>query len=142
MRSRLTFAIERANLKKLAEELQEDRLSLKAIIKGMKTQQSYQVTKPSSDARKLADHFAQVQEYANSVYLALCKVCNCNCQHTHEIMLNLKCRIPETVGRPKKLKKQTEPTSFLMFFECEQHIWQQMLVNATTGTDSKFSIPM
>ncbi|KAM5378601.1 hypothetical protein ACJZ2D_004400 [Fusarium nematophilum] len=63
-RERLSFTIERSTLRGLLEELTEDRLSLKTIIKGIRTQQEFAAREPSHEAKRLATIFSQQRERA------------------------------------------------------------------------------
>lgn len=78
----------------LVEELKEDRLSLKVIIKGMRTQREYIESQPSQDAQKLASAFNQIQGYAKALFVAICRSCTCKFQDRHKILLQLHNRIP------------------------------------------------
>lgn len=128
----MTFTIERTSLKELVEEMREERLSLKAVIKGMKTQQSYVSSEElSSDSRKLVKTFQQIRREAKSLYEAVRSVCDCECPDKHALMIYLDNRIPTQMTKPKKLKKQKSPTSFNVFFRMDGATWQEMIVNAS-----------
>lgn len=111
-KGRLTFTIERASLAELVEELREDRLSLKTLIKSLKTQQEYLAREPSSDARRLAATFTEIRQTASSLFLAMCESCTCRCQRKHKIMIRLENRMPTQRKRPKLVQKAKEPTTF------------------------------
>ncbi|KAM5341218.1 hypothetical protein ACJ41O_015327 [Fusarium nematophilum] len=80
-RERLSFTIERSTLRGLLEELTEDRLSLKTIIKGIRTQQEFAAREPSHEAKRLATIFSQVQAGAKALFTTMCQGCTCRCLH-------------------------------------------------------------
>ncbi|KAL1854331.1 hypothetical protein Daus18300_011517 [Diaporthe australafricana] len=128
-RERLSFTIERGRLKGLLEELREDRLSLKTIIKGLKTQQEYFAKEPGHDAQKLAANFRKVQQTASSLFSAMCKCCSCPCMPGHGLLLRLDNRVPIQRVRAKVGRKADEPTTFSLFMGLEKSL-QEVSVNA------------
>lgn len=128
-RERLSFTIERGSLKSLLEELREDRLSLKTIIKGLKTQQECLAKEPGRDAQKLAANFSRVQQTASTLFSAMCKCCSCPCMTGHGLLLRLDNRVPIQRVRAKKGKKADEPTTFSLFMGLEKSL-QEISVNA------------
>ena len=130
VKERLTFTIERASLKGLLEELREERLSLKAIIKGMKTQQEYAAREPSHDARRLATAFEKVQTSANSLFTAICQGLTCKCQIGHKVMIRLDSRVPLQQRRPKLVRKAHDSITFNLCFSVEDEALQEALQEA------------
>lgn len=129
-RERLSFTIERGSLKSLLEELREDRLSLKTIIKGLKTQQEYHAKEPGRDAQKLAANFSRVQRTASTLFSAMCNCCSCRCVTGHGLLLRLDNRVPTVHGERAKVgKREDEPTTFSLFIGLEKY-HQEVSVNA------------
>ncbi|KAJ0114903.1 hypothetical protein J7T55_004645 [Diaporthe amygdali] len=128
-RERLSFTIERGSLKGLLEELRENRLSLKTIIKGLKTQREYLAKEPSHDAQRLAANFREVQQTASALFPAMCKCCSCPCMTGHGLLLRLDNRVPIQRVRAKVGKRADEPTTFSLFMGLEKSL-QEISVNA------------
>jgi adenosylcobinamide amidohydrolase len=126
-------------LKALLEEIQEDRLSLKVIIKGLKTQQEYTTREPSHDALKLATNLTQVQTIATSLFSALCRGCTCPCQSKHRAMMRLESRVPLQRKRRKVGKRPKEPVTFNLVLLIEAAVFQQALVNALVANEESKS---
>ncbi|KAK6845647.1 hypothetical protein PG995_015757 [Apiospora arundinis] len=68
---RISFSIEKGRLTQLIQDLNEDRLSLKTIIKGMRSQQEHTTKEPTKDSHKLATLLGQVQVHAQSLFSAV-----------------------------------------------------------------------
>ncbi|KAI8635262.1 hypothetical protein F5Y19DRAFT_5551 [Xylariaceae sp. FL1651] len=128
-KERVSFSIERGALSGLIEELREDRLSLKNIIKGMKTEREYTAKLPSRESQILAIILTEVSAYAKSLFKATCQACTCSCQHNHKVLLELQNRIPQakTTKPLDRLKKG--PLAFNLIFDLEGHL-QEAYVKA------------
>ncbi|KAF4961795.1 hypothetical protein FSARC_10091 [Fusarium sarcochroum] len=113
-KGRLSFTIERRALRELLQELNEERLSLKTIIKGARTRQEFSAREPSLEAKRLAFVFSQVQEGARSLFAAMCHGCTCSCMASHTVLMQLKNRLPQERERTMKTKKET--TMFNLVF--------------------------
>ena len=113
----------------LLEELQEDRLSLKIITKGLKTQQEYATREPSRDAIKMVRRLTQVQALAASLFSALSKCSICTCRTKHSAMARLESQIP-TQEAWQKRRQRLEPTIFDIVLPLENSVFQQASVNA------------
>ncbi|KAL8422574.1 hypothetical protein RB596_003031 [Gaeumannomyces avenae] len=97
LRKRFTFTIKRLSLKELLEELKEDRLSLKQVIKGIKARRKHTLFDPSDEARRLASSFQQVQASAVSLFVAMNEACHSyKCRDNHTIFMRLDSRTPPT----------------------------------------------
>ncbi|KAI1373035.1 hypothetical protein F4677DRAFT_235567 [Hypoxylon crocopeplum] len=140
-KERVTFTIEKGSLKGLVEELREDRLSLKTIVKGMKTQQEYTAKQPSHDAGRLAKIFAQVQSTATPLFAAVCKVCICKCPSKHKVLMRLDNRVPLHKERPKLGRKATEQTTFSLVFELEEFLQEAIVKASQPADDVETEIP-
>ncbi|KAF4467135.1 hypothetical protein FALBO_5994 [Fusarium albosuccineum] len=112
-RQRLSFTIERNTLRGLLEELTEDRLSLKTIIKGIRTQQEFAAREPSHEAKRLATIFSQVQTGAKALFAAMCHGCT----------------LPQQRERAILLMKRKQTTIFNLIFTLEGSL-QEALVKA------------
>ncbi|KAI1151728.1 hypothetical protein F4825DRAFT_421934 [Nemania diffusa] len=95
-KERISFSIERGALSTLIESLREDRLSLKTIIKGMKTEREYTTKLPSRESSIISARLTRVSAYAKSLFIATCQPCTCKCQTNHKVLLELQARIPAT----------------------------------------------
>ncbi|KAK8087427.1 hypothetical protein PG994_002401 [Apiospora phragmitis] len=109
---RISFTIEKTRLTQLIEELNEDRLSLKTIIKGMRSQQEHTTNEPSKDSHKLANLLGQVQGHAQSLFSAVYRSCECSCPRRHRVLLQLHNRIPPTKVRRNASSRKTNPATF------------------------------
>ena len=120
----------------LLEELQEDRLSLKIIIRGLKTQQEYLAREPSRGAVRMARQLTRVQAMATSLFSALCRGQICPCRTKHSAMARLECRVSPQ-GRRSKLGgwSSDEPMTFDLVLPIEGPVFQQVLVNALSNED-------
>ena len=125
---RLAFTIERGSLKTLLEELREDRLSLKEIVKGLKTEQKYFAREPAHDAQKLAANLTEVQEKASALFSAMCSSCTCACHRKHNVLMRLDNRVPQR-DRPRPIRRVKEPTVFSLVFDVEDGL-QETAVRA------------
>ncbi|KAL7791549.1 hypothetical protein V8C37DRAFT_416722 [Trichoderma ceciliae] len=122
---RLSFTIEKKRLKRLVEELSEDRLSLREMIDSVKTQQEYTARHPSDDAQKLAMRLSKVQQQASPLFEAMRKSCNCGCKNKHRVFMRLDSRVPLKKSKLKRLREQTE---FSLIFDLHGHL-QETHVN-------------
>jgi hypothetical protein len=134
-KERLSFTLERGSLKVLLEELQEDRLSLKIIIKGLKTQQEHVTREPSRDAIKMVRRLTQVQALAASLFSALSRCSACTCRTKHSVMAKLESRIP-TQGTWQKRGQRLEATVFDIVLPLEDFVFQQASVNAMVADEN------
>ncbi|KAI1759181.1 hypothetical protein GGR53DRAFT_168286 [Hypoxylon sp. FL1150] len=133
-KQRVTFTIEKGSLKELVEELREDRLSLKTIIKGMRTQQEYASREPSHDAGRLAKIYAQVQINATPLFAAMCKICTCRRHTEHKILMRLDNRVPLQREKLRLARKAKEDTTFSLVLKLENDL-QEALVKASQSAD-------
>ncbi|KAI0435595.1 hypothetical protein F4803DRAFT_545016 [Xylaria telfairii] len=129
-KNRLSFAIHYSALRELVEDLSEDRLSLKIIIKGMKTQQDYAAKSPTGDSKRFAKIFARVQRNATPLYLAINDRCACKCSNSHKILMRLDNRIPLQKAKPKLGRKIMEHTNFNLVLDLEEDL-QEVHVNVS-----------
>lgn len=113
----------------LVEELKEDRLSLKTIINGMRTQKEYVAGQPSQNAHRLAKALTQVQGYAKSLFMAMCRSCKCGLRDQHRVLLQLHNRIPLSKGTPRPGEKGQSQTTFHLVFDVDGDL-QEATVNA------------
>ncbi|KAL8364656.1 hypothetical protein RB595_003777 [Gaeumannomyces hyphopodioides] len=113
---RFTFAIERSSLKELLEELKEDRLSLRIVIKNMKTQREHTIRDPSDEARRLASAFQHVQARAVSLFAAMSKGCRaCKCRDSHNVLMRLDNRMPSLHNGRRSWKTGMRPKEDVIF---------------------------
>ncbi|KAI0105596.1 hypothetical protein F4776DRAFT_472572 [Hypoxylon sp. NC0597] len=129
-KERVRFTIEKGVLKELIEELREERLSLKTVIKGMRTQREYTARQASHDSERLANIFGQVQTSATPLFAAMCKVCTCNCPTRHNVLMRLDNRMHLQKKRSIFKCKMKEQTTFNLVFEFEDYL-QEALVKAS-----------
>ncbi|KAI0457325.1 hypothetical protein F5B21DRAFT_464007 [Xylaria acuta] len=134
-KKRISFAIHHSSLKELIEELSEDRLSLKIIIKGMKTQQDYTTRNPAGDSKRFAKLFARVQSNATPLYLAINDRCTCKCSSNHKVLMRLDNRIPLQRAKPKLGRKLKEHTDFNLVLNLEDDL-QETHVNVSRSSPS------
>ncbi|KAI1134856.1 hypothetical protein F5Y05DRAFT_193231 [Hypoxylon sp. FL0543] len=134
-KQRVKFTIEKGSLKELIEELREDGLSLKIIIKGMKTQREYTAKQPPHDAEKLATIFERVQTNATPLFAMMCRVCICKCPTKHKVLIRLDNRMHPQKGRSSLRRKTNEQTIFSLVFEFEEYL-QEALVRASEGEET------
>lgn len=133
-KERVTFTIEKSSLKELVEELREDRLSLKTIIKGMRTQQEYASREPSHYAGRLAKIYAQVQTNATPLFAAICKTCTCRWHSEHKVLMRLDNRVPLQRETPRLARKAKEDATFSLVLRIEDDL-QEALVRASQPAD-------
>jgi hypothetical protein len=127
---RLSFTIERRRLVELLNELAEDRLSLKTIINGIKTQQEFATREPSRIAQRLAKTLSQVRFSAAALFAAMSKSCTCRCLGGHTVMMRLDSRVPLQAEKAKVGKRQhKESVEFDLIFVLERS-FQPALVHA------------
>ncbi|KAI1409484.1 hypothetical protein F5Y13DRAFT_181986 [Hypoxylon sp. FL1857] len=132
---RVKFTIEKSSLKVLIKELREDVLSLKTIIKGMKTQREYTARQPSHDSERLARMFGQVQINATPLFATMCKVCTCECPTRHKVLMRLDNRMRLQKERSRLRPKAKEHTIFSLVFEFEDYL-QEALVKASEAEEA------
>ncbi|KAK0635957.1 hypothetical protein B0T17DRAFT_503454 [Bombardia bombarda] len=116
------------HLKTLLEDLNEENLSLKVIISGLKAQQEHTAREPSHDAAKLATKLGQVQANAASLFSALCKGYTCQCRSKHRAMIRLDSRVSLQRERRQKGARAREPTTFNLVLPHEAELFQEALV--------------
>ncbi|OTA62058.1 hypothetical protein K449DRAFT_351199 [Hypoxylon sp. EC38] len=136
-KERVRFTIEKGLLKELIEELREERLSLKIIIKGMRTQREYTARQASHDAERLANIFGQVQTNATPLFAAVCKVCTCNCPTKHKVLMRLDNRMRLQKERSMFKCKIKGQMTFNLVFEFEDYM-QEALVKASEVEEAGF----
>ncbi|KAI8627474.1 hypothetical protein F5Y19DRAFT_166819 [Xylariaceae sp. FL1651] len=100
-KKRVRFTIERTVPRDLVEELREDRLSLQAIIKAMRTQTERTQRYPSYEASSLEKTFERVRENVIPLFNAICKGCTCKCLEHHIRMKLPGCKPTESSKRRK-----------------------------------------
>ncbi|GAP89785.1 putative protein [Rosellinia necatrix] len=118
---RISFSIERGALNALVVELGEDRLNLKTIIKGMKTEKEHCARSPSNDSKRLSRVLAQVSASAKALYIAMCQSCACACQNNHRVFLELRNPIPQSRPTRTKAPLQANLIIFNLVFQMETH---------------------
>ncbi|KAI0834505.1 hypothetical protein F5Y06DRAFT_300610 [Hypoxylon sp. FL0890] len=128
-KQRVKFTIEKGSLKELIKELREDGLSLKTIIRGMKTQREHTARQPSHDAERLAAIFGQVQTKATPLFATMCKVCTCECSTRHKVLMRLDNRMHLQKERSRLRRRMKDQTTFNLVFEFEDYL-QEALVKA------------
>ncbi|KAI0147706.1 hypothetical protein GGR57DRAFT_242858 [Xylariaceae sp. FL1272] len=87
-KKRVKFTIEKTVLRDLVEELREDRLSLQAIIKAMRTQKERTNRRPSYEAGALARVFELVRQSMMPLFTAIRTGCTCKCSN-HRVLMRL-----------------------------------------------------
>lgn len=129
-KKRVRFTIEKTVLRDLVEELREDRLSLQAIIKAMRTQAERALRQPSYEASSLEKKVEKVRENVIPLFNAICRGCTCKCAK-HHIRMRLDSRLrqgSEPLDASKKKKAEAVTTFDLMF----DH-WGQFYQTAVTA---------
>ncbi|KAH6684940.1 hypothetical protein F5X68DRAFT_262808 [Plectosphaerella plurivora] len=133
-RERLAFTIERRSLKTLLDELTEERLSLKAIIKGIRTQREFAAREPSHEAHRIASIFFQVQAGAQALYSAMSQGCTCRCIDPHRVMMRLDNRLPQQRQKAIMAIRKNQGTTFSLIFTLEGSL-QEAVVKAALADD-------
>ncbi|KAK6824639.1 hypothetical protein PG987_012133 [Apiospora arundinis] len=128
---RISFSIEKGRLTQLIQDLNEDRLSLKTIIKGMRSQQEHTTKEPTKDSHKLATLLGQVQVHAQSLFSAVCKSCECSCASRHRVLLQLHNRIPPSKVRKDTSRKKANYATFKLALHMGD-VLQEAIVEAGT----------
>ncbi|KAI0505310.1 hypothetical protein F5B22DRAFT_528149 [Xylaria bambusicola] len=100
-KKRVRFTIEKTVLKDLVEELREDRLSLQAIIKAIRTQTERTQREPSYEAKSLERSFEKVRENVTPLFNAICRGCTCKCSK-HYVRMKLPGCKPEQPFKRRK----------------------------------------
>ncbi|KAI3317382.1 hypothetical protein HD806DRAFT_515334 [Xylariaceae sp. AK1471] len=131
---RISFTIERGALSALIDELKEDRLSLKVIIKGMRTEKEFTTKFPSHESQRLSRFLTQVSTYAKSLFLAMCETCACSRQNNHKVLLELHHRIPESKTMDRFSRQATNSMAFNILFGIEDNL-QEVYVEAKPDDD-------
>ncbi|CAJ2507319.1 Uu.00g085050.m01.CDS01 [Anthostomella pinea] len=118
----VSFTMRRDALKGLVEELKEDRLSLKVILKGTRTQHERAISNPSNDSRILAGALRKFQAYAKTLFGAMCRSCACACQGEHKVLLQLHNRVmqPNTTKTPRV--KPPDAAAFNLIFDLGDYL--------------------
>jgi hypothetical protein len=131
-RSHITFTVERNCLKELDEELREDRLSLKTIVAGLKSQQEYTTITPSGHSRRLTKFFAQVHSNATPLLNAICQSykCKCKCENNHKALMRLDSRASMQPARPRLGGRSQQKTTFSLLFDVQGFL-QESLIEAS-----------
>ncbi|KAK7921557.1 hypothetical protein PG985_009579 [Apiospora marii] len=124
---RISFSIEKGRLVQLIEELNEDRLSLKTIIKGMKSQQQYTIKEPTRDSNKLATLLGQVQTQAQSLFTAVTRSCECSCPKRHRVLLQLHNRIPSSKVRKRTSAPKQPQMTFKLAVEIGDALYEAIV---------------
>jgi hypothetical protein len=137
---RLAFTIERGSLKVLLEELREERLSLKEILKGLKTEQKYFTREPAHDARRLAANLTEVQEKASALFTAMCNSCTCACHRKHKVLIRLDNRVPQE-DRRRAIRRIKEPTMFRLVFDIEDGLQEAGVRAAAESREKDWMFP-
>ncbi|KAI1123793.1 hypothetical protein F5Y10DRAFT_45532 [Nemania abortiva] len=119
---RISFSINRGTLNALIEELGEDRLSLKAIIKGTKTEKDYFIKHPSSESKRLSGILSRVSASAKALYIAMCQSCACACQNSHKVFLGLHNRMPQAELTKTAGRLASDPLIFELVFETQNNL--------------------
>lgn len=120
----ISFSVEKGRLVQLIKELNEDRLSLKTIIKGMKSQQEYSIKEPTRESNKLATLPGQVQVQAQSLFTAVTKSCECSCPRRHRVLLQLHDRIPSSKVRKRTNAARQPPMTFKLAVEIGDALYE------------------
>jgi len=132
-KERLSFTLERGRLKALLEELREDRLSLKVIIKRVTVQRRHASREPGHDAAAMARQLSGVREAAGSLFSALCRDdLACKCQTQHIPLVKLESRVLNRALDERKLLSSTE---FSLVITLERAIFPQALGSAIDEED-------
>ncbi|KAI0115596.1 hypothetical protein GGR51DRAFT_503510 [Nemania sp. FL0031] len=119
---RISFSINRGTLSALVEELGEDRLNLKVIIKGIRTEREYFTKQPSSESKQLSRTLGQVSASAKALYIAMCQSCACTPQNKHKVFLGLHNRMPQAVSTKATGNLGANLLIFDLMFETKTHI--------------------
>ncbi|KAJ8132880.1 hypothetical protein O1611_g747 [Lasiodiplodia mahajangana] len=139
-KERISFSIERGALAALIEALREDRLSLKTIIKGMKTEREYTSKLPSRESSKLSATLTQVSAYARSLFTAICQTCTCSCQNNHKVLLELQARIPATGATKRPTRSKKPSMTFKLVFDLKGHFKEAYIrANPDNATENMVS---
>ncbi|KAI1170208.1 hypothetical protein F4777DRAFT_595397 [Nemania sp. FL0916] len=117
----IVFSIERGTLATLIEELDEDHLNLKVIIKGMKTERENCAKSPSRKSKRLSRTLSQVSASAKALYLAMCQRCSCVCQNNHKVFLELHNRMSEDDQASPAKGVRGHSLTFNLVFEVKPH---------------------
>lgn len=120
-------------LEALLEDLGVDRVSLKSIIEGIKTQREYAVRDPSNEARRLAAVFSKIRLNAASLFNAICRSCTCKCRDTHKVMMRLDSRLPAKSQKRVVYVQKKEAVIFGLFLEIEHNRFQEALVECVSS---------
>ncbi|KAI0481842.1 hypothetical protein F4859DRAFT_476195 [Xylaria cf. heliscus] len=119
---RISFSIERGALNALIAELGEDRLNLKAIIKGMRTQRDYFAKRPSRESEQISRILSQVSASAKALYIAMCQSCACACQSNHRVFLELRNRMPQVRSTKTTKRLGADSLIFNLIFDMRSHL--------------------
>jgi len=133
IKGRLEFTIKHKSLIAVLEELRTERLSLKAIVKGMKTQREYEAREPSRTSMNLSQLFSNVHARATSLFHAMCKTCICMCHGKHKVLIRLDNRIPDQGQGAHMIGKTDCDVAFELFWPIEDGVFQETTVRATTN---------
>ncbi|KAI1116815.1 hypothetical protein F5Y14DRAFT_405323 [Nemania sp. NC0429] len=141
-KKRVRFTIEKTVLKDLVEELKEDRLSLQAIIKAMRTQTERTMRQPSYEASSLGKRVENIRESVMPLFNAICRGCTCKCA-PHHIRMRLDNRLqsrrePLLASQRKKIEAVT---TFDLMFDQGDHFYQTIVTNRQKTTTAAEGSP-
>lgn len=140
-KKRVRFTIEKTVLRDLVEELREDRLSLQAIIKAMRTQTERTLRQPSYEASSLEKRVEKVRENVMPLFSAVCRGCTCKCAK-HRIRLRLDSRFRpgcEPLVASKRKKAEAVTIFDLMFDQGDQFYQTIVTTHQKTVTSTESS---
>ncbi|KAI1115603.1 hypothetical protein F5Y14DRAFT_460325 [Nemania sp. NC0429] len=131
---RISFSIEKGKLNELVDDLGEDKLNLKIIIKGVKTEKKYFLRHSSSTSKRLCSILGQVAASAKALHIAMCQSCTCACQKSHRVFLELQHRIPRKSSN-KTIKKGAGPHVFSLVLDLENHLQETHIEASSDDSD-------
>ncbi|KAJ8132384.1 hypothetical protein O1611_g1240 [Lasiodiplodia mahajangana] len=127
-KKRVRFTIEKTVLRELIEELKEERLSLQAIIKAMRTQRERNPRQLSYKAISLEKRLEKVRENVIPLFSAICRGCTCKCPK-HRIRMRLDSRFRPGSEPPQTLKrgKSEADVMFDLMLDQGSHFYQTIV---------------
>ncbi|GAW19458.1 hypothetical protein ANO14919_089450 [Xylariales sp. No.14919] len=136
---RISFSIERGTLNALIEELSEDRLNLKTIIKGMRTEKEYCTKQPSTESKRLSRILGQVSVSAKALYIAMCQTCTGACHNNHKVFLELHNRMPQAKPAAAGRRLAADSIKFTLLFEMKNGLLEAYVkANPQDTSDALF----
>ncbi|KAK6853614.1 hypothetical protein PG995_010426 [Apiospora arundinis] len=120
-KGRVSFTMKKASLVELVDDLRDDRLSLKEILKAVRVQQATAPKQASHDAAIIVQTLERVRKAALPLYPAICSACTCDCQE-HRVLIRLDHRTPLQGRGTRHMGEMPRNTVFNIMIDSKQQL--------------------